>query len=149
MVIVLDSGPLGLLSNPTQRGPGQASHQWARTHISAGAQFVVPEIADYEVRRELIRARKTHGVARLDKLCGDLSYHPLSTSIMRDAAELWALARSRGQPTAHDAALDGDVLLAAQARSLQIASPDEIVVVATTNVAHLKRYVDARHWTEI
>lgn len=149
MVIVLDSGPLGLLSNPTRHGPGQESHRWARTHISAGSQLVVPEIADYELRRELIRAQKTHGVARLDKLCDDLSYHPLSTSIMRDAAELWARARIHGHPTAHDAALDGDVLLAAQARSLQIAAPDEIVVVATTNVAHLERYVNARYWTEI
>ena len=149
MLIVLDSGPLGLLSNPTTRGPGQQAQDWARDRISAGDQIIVPEIADYEVRRELIRAHKTQGIARLDELCTGLSYHPLTTPIMRDAAHLWAEARNGGYPTAHQAALDGDVILAAQARDLHRNPPGDRVVVATMNVTHLKRYVDAQLWTSI
>ena len=149
MLIVLDSGPLGLLSHPTPHGAGHDAQQWARRHIAAGVRFVVPEIADYEVRRELIRARKDLGIARLNELCDGLAYQPLSTPVLRAAAELWALARNEGYPTAHDAALDGDVILAAQARGLQSAESSELVVVATTNVAHLERFVDAMHWTEI
>lgn len=149
MLIVLDSGPLGLLSNPTSTGPGQDAQDWARARISAGDQIIIPEIADYEVRRELIRAGKTRGIARLDELCAGLAYHPLSTPIMRDAAQLWAQARNDGYPTAHDAALDGDVLIAAHARNLHAATPNEPVVVATTNTAHLERYVDAATWTEL
>ncbi len=149
MLIALDSGPLGLLSNPTTTGPGQQAQDWARDRISAGDQIIVPEIADYEVRRELIRASKKQGIDRLDELCAGLPYHPLSTPIMRDAAQLWAKARNDGYPTAHDAALDGDVLLAAQARNLHSQTPSERVVVATTNVAHLDRYVDAAIWTEL
>ena len=149
MLIVLDSGPLGLLSNPTPHGTGHDAQQWARSRIASGSRFVVPEIADYEVRRELIRARKDLGIARLNELCDGLGYLPLSTSVLRAAAELWALARNEGYPTAHDAALDGDVVLAAQARSIQSASSGEPVVVATTNVAHLQRFVDAEHWTDI
>ena len=68
---------------------------------------------------------------------------------MREAADLWAEARNRGYPTAHDAALDGDVLLAAQARDLHADPPGERVVVATTNVAHLERYVDAQLWMSL
>lgn len=149
VLIVLDSGPLGLLSNPTTSGPGRQAQDWARARISAGDQIIVPEIADYEVRRELIRAGKTLGVQRLDELCAGLGYHPLSTHIMREAADLWAEARNRGYPTAHDAALDGDVLLAAQARDLHADPPGERVVVATTNVAHLERYVDAQLWMSL
>ena len=149
VLIVLDSGPLGLLSNPTATGPGQHAQDWARDRISAGHQIIVAEIADHEVRRELIRAGKTRGVERLDELCAGLTYHPLSTPIMRDAAHLWAHARNNGYPTAHDAALDGDVLLAAQARDLRANTPDQDVVVATTNAAHLSRYVDAAVWTEL
>lgn len=149
MLIVLDSGPLGLLSNPTTTGPGHQAQDWARNRISAGDQIIVPEIADYEVRRELIRAGKTQGIARLDELCAGLGYHPLSTPIMRDAAQLWAQARNDGYPTARDAALDGDVILAAQARNLHSDPPGERVVVATTNVAHLERYVDAEVWTSL
>ena len=149
MLIVLDSGPLGLLSNPTPNGVPRDAQQWARRHIAAGARFVVPEIADYEIRRELIRARKSLGIIRLNELCNGLGYEPLSTPVLRAAAELWALARNEGYPTAHDAALDGDVVLAAQARSLRSAASDNNVVVATTNVAHLQRFVDAKHWTDI
>ncbi|WP_419853632.1 nucleic acid-binding protein [Candidatus Poriferisodalis sp.] len=149
MVIVLDSGPLGLLSNPTPRGPGNDAWEWARAHAAAGASIVLPEIADYEVRRELVRAGRAAGLARLDELRAALSYAPLSTPVMRDAASLWAEARNSGYPTAHQAALDGDVLLAAQARSVAAADPAQWVVTATTNVAHLERFVEAKHWTEI
>ncbi len=149
MVIVLDSGPLGLLSNPTPKGSGSDAWEWVRAHVAAGADLVLPEIADYEVRRELIRSGRTAGVARLDELCAGLNYTPLSTPVMRDAASLWAEARNGGYPTAHQAALDGDVLLAAQARSVAAADPDRLVVVATTNVAHLERFVEAKLWADI
>lgn len=148
MVIVLDSGPLGLLSNPAPRGLSQMAHDWARRHVSSGARIVIPEISDYEVRRELVRASKTHGIERLDRLCDGLQYQPLTTAVMREAAELWARARNEGHPSAHDAALDGDVLLAAQARNLRLPMDDDIIV-ATTNVAHLNRYVEAGLWSEI
>jgi predicted nucleic acid-binding protein len=149
MLLVLDSGPLGLLSNPTTRGPAREAQDWARARLDRGDHFVVPEIADYEVRRELARARKEHGLARLDELCEGLGYLPLSTAAMRSAASLWAEARNAGFPTAHDAALDGDVILAAQAQGIQANRRDETVIVATTNVSHLERYVDARLWAEI
>ena len=149
MVIVLDSGPLGLLSNPGPRGLSRTAHDWARRHVSSGARIVIPEIADYEVRRELVRASKTRGVERLDRLCGGLHYQPLTTAVMREAAELWARARNEGHPSAHDAALDGDVLLAAQARHLRLPMADDDIIVATTNVAHLERYVEASLWSAI
>ena len=149
MLVILDSGPLGLLSNPTTHGQAHQARAWAQTHLANGGRIAVPEIADYEVRRELLRAGKEPGIARLDRLCDGLGYLPLSTAIMRLAAELWAEARNAGLPTAHDAALDGDVILAAQARAVVAANGNETVVVATTNTAHLGRYVDARLWSEI
>lgn len=143
---MLDSGPLGLLSNPTARGAARRAHEWARANLERGNVLVIPEIADYEVRRELVRASKTSGLARLDELCNGLRYEPLATTAMRDAAELWAEARNSGFPNAHDHALDGDVILAAQARELAQLGD---VVVATTNAKHLKRFVDARLWSAI
>lgn len=108
--------------------------------------MVVPEIADYEVRRELIRADKQHGIRRLDELVDGL-YEPLRTSHFRRAAELWAEARNRGALTAHDAALDGDVLLAAQALGLMATDTDTVVV--TTNPKHLERFVRALRWRDL
>lgn len=146
MLIVLDSGPLGLLSNPAAARTSPDAHEWAIERVASGDQLCVPEIADYEVRRELIRANKVAGIERLDELCRGLVYAPLTTPIMRTAATLWAQARNAGRQTANNSALDGDVILAAQTIGL---SDGRTVVVATTNAKHLERYVDARRWSDI
>ena len=44
---------------------------------------------------------------------------------MRRAAELWAQARQRGQPTADDRTIDGDMILAGQ--GLTLGTPDVII----------------------
>lgn len=149
MLLVLDSSPLGVLSNPVANKLTQQAQEWAAYHQRAGNRLAVPEIADYEIRRELLRAGKVPSIARLDELCAGLEYLPLTTKVMHDAASLWAEARNAGHPTAHPHTLDGDVLLAAQARSAQAEFAPEPVVVATTNVAHLARYTDARLWSDI
>jgi len=66
---------------------------------------------------------------------------------MKRAAQLWAQARKEGRPTAPKEALDADVILAAQTLSLEPTHGS--AVVATTNVGHLRRFVDARTWREI
>lgn len=42
--------------------------RWLQNHINSGSRVIIPEIADYEVRRELLRANKIKGIARLDDL---------------------------------------------------------------------------------
>jgi hypothetical protein len=66
---------------------------------------------------------------------------------MLKAAELWALAQGRGTPTAPPDALDGDVILAAQA--LMAADPGDVVTVATEDVKDIGQFVDARPWERI
>ncbi|HYV35378.1 MAG TPA: PIN domain-containing protein [Gemmataceae bacterium] len=143
--VVLDAGPLGQLSAPLRKPDAQACRHWLATLIAASVRVVVPEIGDYEVRRELLRAGKTGSIRRLDDLAKATEYAPLTTAAMRRAAELWAIARQRGQPTAADNTIDADVILAAQA--LELGSPN--VVVATTNVGHLSRFVPAELWHKI
>jgi predicted nucleic acid-binding protein len=116
---------------------------------SAGVAVRVPEIADYEVRRELLRAGKPKGLGRLDDLKQALGYLPLTTETMLLAAQFWADARNQGQPTAPDLALDADVILAAQAAVLERGEDGANVVVATTNVGHLSRFVSAKRWEQI
>lgn len=144
-VVVLDAGPLSLVTNPKLSAESVACAQWLQAQITLGNRVIIPEIADYEVRRELLRANKTKGIARLDDLAKSLEYLPLTTISMRQAAQLWAQARQQGQPTAGDKTIDGDMILVAQAMSLTI--PD--VVVATTNVGHLSRLIAAEVWQNI
>jgi hypothetical protein len=144
-VVLLDAGPLGLVTNPRRSQHSMACAQWVQALVARGRRVIVPEIADYEVRRELLRANRVSGLARLDGLTRLLEYLPLTTAAMRQAAVFWAQARQQGQPTADDKALDGDVILAAQALTLGVAN----VMIATTNVGHLSRFAPAALWPDI
>jgi predicted nucleic acid-binding protein len=143
--VLLDAGPLGLVTNPRSSPASAACAKWVQSLLADGKRVLIPEIADYEVRRELTRANKVSGLARLDELAKLLEYLPLTTTAMRHAAQLWAQARQVGQPTADDKSLDADVILAAQAITLGEADQ----VIATTNVGHLSRFAPAALWTEI
>src|SRR4051812_27879106 len=142
--VVLDTGPIGVLANPRGGATVLACRAWATAHAAAGRRVIIPEIGDYEVRRELVRLNAHRSLTALDALAAQFEYLPLDTAVMRKAAELWARPRGGGYPTAPDPALDGDVILAAQALSLGVP-----VVVATDNVAHLNRYVAADLWPNI
>ncbi len=143
--VLLGSAPLGLLTAPPRRPQALACWQWLAGLIAAGVRIVVPEITDYELRRELLRTAHAASIRRLDALAQATEYLPLTTAAMRKAAELWALARQQGQPTAGDNTIDADMILAAQA--LTLGAP--AVVVATSNVGHLARFVAAELWQNI
>lgn len=144
-VVLLDSGPLGLVTNPRLSPKSLECADWLQDLLAGGAEVVVPEIADYEVRRELLRAGKTEGLARLDDLGRALQYLPITSAAMRQAAVFWAQARQAGRPTAPDLALDADAILAGQAATMRAGD----IVIATTNEGHLSRFVAAAQWHTI
>ncbi len=148
MIVLLDANVLGLVTKPSRSPDADSCKLWLDGLVTDSARVLVPEIADYEVRRELLRRGGTVGLRRLDVLAERVGYVHITTLVMRRAAELWAEARRRGRPTADSAALDGDVILAAQALLAAEESGDR-VVVATSNVRHLGQFVDARPWQEI
>lgn len=141
---MLDAGPLGKITHPRRNVEAK---RWVVRLADSGTIVSIPEISDYEVRRELLRAGKIASVAPLDALKETLHYVPLTTACMLRAAEFWAEARREGRPTADPQALDVDVILAAQATTA--AGEDDEVVIATTNVGHLSRFVAAQDWQEI
>ena len=75
-LIFLDSGTLGMVSNPRGKPRSVLCRRWAGDLVAAGAWVFVPEIADYEVRRELIRAGATVGLQRLDQVATILDFAP-------------------------------------------------------------------------
>ena len=146
-LVFLDTGTLGLVSHPRATPVAVRCRQWVVDLSAAGTRVFVPEVCDYELRRELIRAGKAAGLRRLDQVQATLDYAPLTTDVMRLAAELWAQARNRGLATASPDALDGDVILAALA--LLSAGSGDVVTVATDNVGHLAQFVNAQPWDTI
>ncbi len=78
MIVLLDAAPLGMITNPKGSPENEVCKTWLAAIASDGVNVVIPEIADYEVRRELLRAGKGKGIARLDAL-----------------KSLWGMRRSR------------------------------------------------------
>ena len=153
MSLVLDTSVLGRLCHPSASVSAPVLDRLARVRGERrNASVYLPEIADFEVRRELLRlarsagsaeksARATEALERLDDLCEELFYLAIDTPAMKLAAELWAEVRRRGMPTADDVTLDADVILAAQ--TLRIRG-----TVATVNVRHFERFdgVAVQNW---
>ena len=134
--VVLDTSVLShACRRPGQSAESDACARWMRQLVAAAVVVYVPEVTDYELRRELIRTGRASSLARLDALQAVLEYVPITTEAMRVAADLWAQARNNGWATADPKSLDGDVILAAQA--LTLAPAPAYLVVATQNVAHL------------
>lgn len=151
-LILLDSGPLGLIVRAPNLPPVVRCLAWLRSISAAGATVVIPEIAHYEVRREIFRIRAVGSLRRLE-YCLDpssgLVHLTLTTDAIIKAAEFWAFLRQTGLPTASPDALDADAILAGQAALA--GQPGDTVTIATTNLAHLNRFpgIDARTWDQI
>jgi predicted nucleic acid-binding protein len=140
---LFDTGPLGLLAHnrAIRRKPMQ---DWVVQEMAAGATIYISEVADYEVRRELIRLIRAGKLpatrlARLDQLANLCVYLPVTTAMWRRAAEFWADARQQGLPSGSAAALDADALIAGQAAEIG-------ATVVTSNVGHLGRWVPVQAW---
>ena len=145
-VVFLDTGVLGIVVHPRSE-EGRRCQAWLRDLLAAGVRVCIPEICDYELRRKLKHIGSTRSLANLDRLKTIASYLSIVTPAMVEAADLWADARRRGVVTAPPEALDGDVILCAQAR--RNAGADEAMIVATTNVADISNFAPAAGWEAI
>ena len=148
MIVVLDSGVVGLVTTPNATGEAAACKAWLRAHGDAGTTVVLPDIIDYETRRALLHRGFASRLRELDALAQTVLTVRVTRAVLLDAAGLWAEARQAGRKTSDDRALDVDVILCAQARSLAGAGVPP-AVVATTNVRHLAPSVDARRWVDV
>jgi len=156
IAVILDETPLSLLTQKQGHPQGDVCKAWYLALEAAGSRFYVPEIADYELRRELLRAAAKSGstasIGRLDVFIAAEAdrYLPLTTPAVRLAAALWAQARNQGRTTAPPEALDGDTLIAAQAVLFNPAAFGlSATVVATANVGHLSALTNALLWSSI
>jgi predicted nucleic acid-binding protein len=148
-LIVLDAGPLGLACSRPGTPAVDACHAWLLALEAGGAEILVPTVADYEVRRELIRLRATTKLRNLDDLAARFDLVDIGAKAFRRAAEYWAHLRQGGLPTSGTEDLDADALLAGLAAT--IGKPGDVVTIATTNVRHLGRFpgIEAREWSKI
>jgi len=67
MIVLLNSTPLGLLSSPNNNPDVMACAAWL-SKLELQHKIIIPEIIDYEVRRELLRLPRIKSLRRLDRL---------------------------------------------------------------------------------
>ena len=146
-IVLLDTGPLGLVTHPKASPESYQCNQWMQSQLVKGTRVLVPGISDYELRREMLLIGSTKGIAKLDALRKAIGFAPITSAAMDQAAMFWARARKMGKPTAADAALDGDMILSGHAAVITDQGHD--VIVATTNVSHLELFCKASLWTDI
>ena len=153
MIVFIDSGILGKLSNPNRTKETIAVNNWLFSLLAKGVYVVSSHICDYEVRRSLIleSLRKTNvdSIQELDDLYNYLTFLPLTDEVMKESANIWAEARIQGMPTADEKSLDADIIICAQYKLLELDYPGRYIVIATTNVDHLSRFAEAKEWHEI
>ena len=138
-IIVLDARPLLQICHPRK---WQGISDWSAEAVASGWRIVIPEITDYEVRRLLLKRGATRQLKELNGNVEDLYYAPLTTALMREAAQVWAEAENSGHRFGHPKTLNADAILVAQTQAM-----GEDVTVITKNVRHLAPFVEAVWWT--
>lgn len=147
-IILLDCGPLGGIVHPNSGGTNGLMKAWYNQLVAASVSVRVPEIADYELRRKLIQEDFAPSIALLNQLLRNTGgVIPITSKVMKKAAEYWAHCRKTGIAMCDDKALDGDVILCAQA--FVFAGPARTVEIATTNTKHIDRLATAKLWSDI
>lgn len=80
--LLLDSNVIGKICHPTK-------HQDVRVWFGAAVrehEVLLPEVGDYELRRELLRIGSRRSLRRLDELTRELRYVTVTTATWREAA---------------------------------------------------------------
>ncbi|MEO3704388.1 hypothetical protein [Trichormus azollae] len=83
-VILLDTYPLSKVTHPKIDPKVQ---QWFKSLQESKTVIRIPEITDYEPRRELIREGKSRSLERLDTF-SQICLIPITSETIRKAAEL-------------------------------------------------------------
>lgn len=158
MIVLLDSGVLGLLVTPlvvtSEKEDTEIYRctQWFRSLLLRGVWLISSDISDYEVRRELIRIN-SEGIELLDEFREEnlIDFLPITSEVLIQAAEFWAETRKKGIPTSSDKNIDADLIISAQWKMLTKEHPGRAVYIATKNLKHLRIFVGdfALEWESI
>lgn len=157
MIVILDSGVLGLLVTPIDETLSidekrlteiYQCTEWFYRLLSKGAYVTVSDICDYEIRREFIRI-KSRSIYELDELRKIIEFQKVTFALLKKAAEIWADARAVNQPNKVKENIDIDCTVAAQWFLLQEEYPGRRVVVATKNIKDFQRIIECSIWQDI
>ena len=154
MIVFLDSGVLGILCSSENTLTVSRCQEWFYQLLARGIYVTSSYLCDYEVRRSLQLNQfknpiATESLENLDEMLSLIEFLPVTPNVLNLSSYLWAEIRYQGRPTAEIKNIDIDVIIGASCQLLQQEYPGQRLVVATTNVKHLSRFIEAKTWSEI
>jgi predicted nucleic acid-binding protein len=153
MIVFIDSGVLGLLTNPKKEGRSAQCEDWLYSLLAKGVYVVTSDICDYEVRRSLllesVKKNSFQSLNNLDELRNIIDFLKLETDVIFNASQIWMEIRQSGKKTADDYSIDVDIIILAHWRLLSKQYPSRYLVIATTNIKHFAGFAEALNWEDI
>ena len=153
MIVFIDSGVLGLLTNPKKEGVPALCEDWLYSLLAKGIYVVSSDICDYEVRRSLllesVKKNSFESLNNLDELRNVIDFLTLETTVIFNASQIWMETRQQGRNTGDDYGIDVDIIILAHWRLLKQQYPSRYIVIATTNVKHFEEFSEALNWQDI
>jgi predicted nucleic acid-binding protein len=152
MIVLIDTGVLGILCRPKPSEEVIQCERWLYELLSRGVNVFTSDICDYEVRRGLKleeKKGKSTGIEKLNELKDIIDFLPVTAEDLEIASEFWADSVMTGIQTAPESDINIDLIICAQYHQLQKENPGQKVVVATQNFRHLRRFANAEQWKKI
>ena len=154
MIVFLDSGVLGILSNPNESEINAKCEEWLFRLLSQGIRVITSEICKYEVKRSLVLAQRKMGceiagLKKLEELSDLIEFISITNEDIDIACEFWSDSIINGQQLAATNDINFDIIICAQWKNLTIENPGREVVIATKNLRHLRRFAKAKEWEKI
>lgn len=158
VLLVLDTGPLGLLTNPNKTEKPEACRHWFENMAQNGARVAVPQTSYEEVCIGIQHAHTVHGIDRLNKFVNEVYDRNLWIATNRvvtmEAERLQESTKTRGKMTGDPNELNPDCKIAAACK-LAPQLLDDIpqgtrCVVVTDNIKHYKQIeVECYKWQDL
>ena len=154
MIILIDSGILGILSNPNESEVNTKCEEWLYNKITKGCTVVTSQICKYEVKRSLILCQKKNslqaeGLEKLADLEKLIDFIPMTEEDIDIACQLWADSIIVGIQVAPQQDINFDLIICSQWQRLKTESPGREITIATHNIRHLKRFAHAELWENL
>lgn len=153
MTVYLDTGVVLLLLSPGKRHKevNQQCVNWYLALLDRGHDIFIPDVVYHEAERGYLITRRKHPhTKKLQALkalvsTGGARRLSITSRAIDHASILWAYLRLNGIKVSENS-FDADVMIAAQIRQHRVRDHQ---VIATTNVRHLERMVNASSWQDI
>lgn len=152
MIILIDSGILGILSNPNESELNVKCENWLYEKFLRGT-ILTSQVCKYEVKRSLLLNQKRNlqlaGINKLTELENLIDFISITEEDIEIACKLWVKSIIQGIQVAPEKDINFDIMICTQWERLKKENPGREIIIATDNLRHLTRFAQAQSWQNL